>query len=171
MHLGRWVVWQNSGGEQGTLTRYGQGCEQGVSVDKGMWGSNVDGGVHHSYSFMVLLIGVVRSSQTHKSSTDFCCFGICFSFALWKFVCPIPRITHSIGGSVGSAKDMRPLLGGPNSFNFMQFWGKNWPNNSFSHPHLELVHPSPQGNPGSATAWDLKTSSRFTKFNVVMYLY
>ena len=40
---------------------------------------------------------------------------------------------------------------GPNYFNFMQFLGaKNWPNNSFSHPPLELAHPS--GDPGSATA-------------------
>ena len=30
---------------------------------------------------------------------------------------------------------------GPNSFNFMQFLGKNWLNNSFSHPPLELAPP------------------------------
>ena len=37
-----------------------------------------------------------------------------------------------IGGSKGGAPGTRaPLPGGPNSFNFMQFLGKKWPNNSF----------------------------------------
>ena len=39
---------------------------------------------------------------------------------------------------------------GPNSSNFMQFLGKNWSNDSFSHLPLELALP-PRGNPGSAT--------------------
>ena len=39
----------------------------------------------------------------------------------------------------------------PNSFNFMQFVGKNWPYNSFSNPPLQLA-PPPRGIPGSATA-------------------
>ena len=38
----------------------------------------------------------------------------------------------------------------PNSMNFMQFLGKNWPNNSFPYPPLELA-PPPRGNPRSAT--------------------
>ena len=36
---------------------------------------------------------------------------------------------------------------GPNSFKFMQFMGKKWPNNSF---FWELA-PPPRENPGSAT--------------------
>ena len=43
-----------------------------------------------------------------------------------------------IGGSKGDARD------DPNSFNFMQFLGKNWPNNSFMHPPLELAPPPPK---------------------------
>ena len=36
------------------------------------------------------------------------------------------------------------ILGGPNSFNFMQFWEKNCQN--------RILEPLPHGNPGSATA-------------------
>ena len=50
-----------------------------------------------------------------------------------------------------------PPTGGPNSFNFMQFLGKDLPNNSFLHPPLELA-PPPRGNPGSATGF-----GRFSK--------
>ena len=40
-------------------------------------------------------------------------------------------------------REGHPLPGGPNSFNFMQFFGEIWQN--------RLLAPSPQGNPGSAT--------------------
>ena len=47
------------------------------------------------------------------------------------------RDTLIIGGSKGVPGTHPPRC--PNSFNFMQFWGENWPNNGFSHPSLELV--------------------------------
>ena len=43
-----------------------------------------------------------------------------------------------IGGSKGGARDARPP-GGPNSFNFMQFLGKNWPNNSLFYSWRPLL--------------------------------
>ena len=51
-----------------------------------------------------------------------------------------------IGGSKGRASGIRAP--GPNSFNFMQFLGKNWP----------LANcPVPIGNPGSVTGLDGET--------------
>ena len=50
------------------------------------------------------------------------------------------------------ARDVPPPLQGLKFFQFQAiFWGKNWPNNGFSYPPLELA-PQPRGNPGSATA-------------------
>ena len=47
------------------------------------------------------------------------------------------------GGSKGGGEG-RPR--GPNSFNFMQFFGKFWQN--------RMLAPPPRGNPGSATGND-----------------
>ena len=58
---------------------------------------------------------------------------------------------HVSGGSKGEGvRDAPPPPGGPNSFNFMQFFGKIWQNRMLVPPG-ELA-PPPRGNPGSATA-------------------
>ena len=63
----------------------------------------------------------------------------------------------------GGARDASP--GGQNSFNFMQFLGINWPNNSFLHPPLKLALPPPLGgNPGSATE-DITRLGDLAKFD------
>ena len=54
--------------------------------------------------------------------------------------------TISSGGSKGGARNAHPR--GPNSFNFMQFFGKIWQNRMLAPPG-GLV-PPPRGNPGSA---------------------
>ena len=41
---------------------------------------------------------------------------------------------------------------GSKFFQFHAVFGKNWLNNSFPHPPLELAHPS-RGNPGSGTGY------------------
>ena len=51
------------------------------------------------------------------------------------------------GGSKGGARDTRPP--GPNSFNFVQFFG-NMAKSYVGAPPGELA-PPPRGNPGSAT--------------------
>ena len=55
-------------------------------------------------------------------------------------------LSTAIGGSKEAPGTWAQSSRGPNSFNFMQFLGKNWPNNSFSHPPLDSV-PPPRGNP------------------------
>ena len=51
-----------------------------------------------------------------------------------------------------------PPPGGPNSFNFMQFFGKIWQNRMLA-PPLESWRPPPRGNPGSATDMVAKISN------------
>ena len=45
-----------------------------------------------------------------------------------------------------------PSPGGPNSFNFMQFFGKIWQNHMLP-PRWRVGAPRLGGNPGSATAF------------------
>ena len=51
---------------------------------------------------------------------------------------------------------------GPNSFNFMQFWGKFGKNRMLAPPPGELA-PPPRGNPGSAT--ELSTNGFGLEYN------
>ena len=60
-----------------------------------------------------------------------------------------PRSVADLRGARGT----RAPPGGPNSFDFMQFFGKIWQNRMLVPPSGELV-PPPQGNPGSATEDD-----------------
>ena len=65
------------------------------------------------------------------------------------------------GGSKG-AQGTRPPLGGPNSFNFMQFLG-NFGKIVCWHPPPGELAPPPRGNPGSATVLIFKQKTKKKK--------
>ena len=61
----------------------------------------------------------------------------------------VNQLTLSVAYLRGGARDTHP--GGPNSFNFMQFFGEIWQNRMLAPPG-GLAPPS-RGNPGSATVY------------------